>query len=80
MTTTSLSKPRASGVAQSLARTILFVLRARAFFVLIALVILFASLAPSFLTANNLAILSKHVAISAILAIGMTFRYSHGWH
>ena len=73
MTTTSLSHPRTSGIAQSLARTILFVLRARAFFVLIALVILFASLAPSFLTANNLAILSKHVAISAILAIGMTF-------
>ena len=55
-----------------LARTILFVLRARAFFVLIALVILFLSGAV-LLTANNLAILSKHVAISAILAIGMTF-------
>ena len=40
---------------------------------LIALLILFSSLAPSFLTANNLAILAKHVAISAILAIGMTF-------
>jgi erythritol transport system permease protein len=42
-------------------------------FVLVALLILFSALAPSFLTANNFAILSKHVAISAILAIGMTF-------
>ena len=40
---------------------------------LLALLVLFSILAPSFLTANNLAILSKHVAISAILAIGMTF-------
>jgi erythritol transport system permease protein len=48
-------------------------LRARAFFVLIALLVLFSALAPSFLTANNLAILTKHVAISAILALGMTF-------
>jgi erythritol transport system permease protein len=30
-------------------------------------------LAPSFFTANNLAILAKHIAIAAILAIGMTF-------
>jgi erythritol transport system permease protein len=38
-----------------------------------ALIMLFSLLAPSFLTANNLAIVAKHVAISAILAIGMTF-------
>jgi len=54
-------------------RTILFVLRARAVFVLIALLVFFSAMAPSFLTTNNFAILSKHVAISAILAIGMTF-------
>jgi erythritol transport system permease protein len=73
MKKTRLSRSGTKSVAQSSARAILFVLHARAFFVLIALVILFASLAPSFLTTNNLAILSKHVAISAILAIGMTF-------
>jgi len=55
------------------ARTILFLLRARAVLVLIALVTLFSILAPSFFTTNNLTILAKHVAISAILAIGMTF-------
>src|SRR6476661_2693871 len=53
--------------------TLFLLLRARAFFVLIALLVLFSALAPSFLTANNLAILTKHVAMSAILAIGMTF-------
>jgi erythritol transport system permease protein len=65
--------PTSGSFAGFSARAILFVLRARAFFVLVALLILFSSMAPSFLTANNLAILSKHVAISAILAIGMTF-------
>ena len=54
-------------------RTVLFVLKARAVVVLVVLVLLFSYLAPSFFTANNLAILTKHVAISAILAIGMTF-------
>ena len=73
MTSASASIRRASRAVRTSARTILFLLRVRAWFVLIALVILFASLAPSFLTANNLAILTKHVAISAILAIGMTF-------
>jgi len=55
------------------ARAVLFLLKARAMLVLIALLILFSALAPSFFTANNLAILAKHVSISAILAIGMTF-------
>jgi erythritol transport system permease protein len=54
-------------------RVVLFLLRARAVLVLVALLVLFSALAPSFLTANNLSILAKHVAISAILAIGMTF-------
>lgn len=40
---------------------------------LVALVILFSILAPSFLTANNLSILTRHVAINALLAIGTTF-------
>ena len=49
------------------------VLRMRALLVLIALLILFGAMSPAFLTANNLTILLKHVAISAILALGMTF-------
>lgn len=73
MTPISLSRHRSGRLATSSVRAFLFVLRARAVFVLIALLVLFSALAPSFLTTNNLAILSKHVAISAILAIGMTF-------
>ncbi len=75
---TSRTTPNSLGaspnrLASIAVRTLLFVLRARAIFVLLALLVLFSALAPSFLTANNFAILSKHVAISAILAIGMTF-------
>jgi erythritol transport system permease protein len=55
------------------ARIALILLRARAILVLLLLVVLFSILAPSFLTGANLSILSKHVAISAILAMGMTF-------
>src|SRR6202012_2075258 len=45
----------------------------RAVFVLVILLATFSMMAPSFLTANNLSILAKHVSISAILAVGMTF-------
>jgi erythritol transport system permease protein len=48
-------------------------LRARAVLVLASLLVLFSVLAPEFLTANNLSILAKHVAITALLAVGMTF-------
>ena len=60
-------------MARSSARVALLLLRARAVLVLVALLILFSAMAPEFLTANNLSILAKHVAISALLAIGMTF-------
>lgn len=45
----------------------------RALLALAGLVILFSILAPSFFTANNFSILTRHVAINALLAIGMTF-------
>jgi erythritol transport system permease protein len=47
--------------------------RLRALVALAALVLVFSVLSPSFLTSGNLVILSKHVALNAILAIGMTF-------
>ena len=47
--------------------------RLRALIVLFALVGAFAALSPAFLTPSNLTILVKHVAINAILAVGMTF-------
>jgi erythritol transport system permease protein len=47
--------------------------RVRALVVLVVLVAAFSALSPAFLTAGNLTILVKHVAINAILAVGMTF-------
>lgn len=47
--------------------------RLRAVLVLAALLAVFSSLSPAFLTTANLTILVKHVAINAILAVGMTF-------
>jgi erythritol transport system permease protein len=73
MTSTSANHRNTHRALSSAARSILFLLKARAVVVLVALVILFSALAPSFLTTNNLTILTKHVAIAAILAIGMTF-------
>lgn len=52
----------------------LLLLQLRAFLALIVLVVTFAILMPnSFLHVNNLVILTKQVAINAILGIGMTF-------
>jgi erythritol transport system permease protein len=45
----------------------------RALLALVVLLALFSILSPAFLTAANLTILLKHVAINAIMAIGMTF-------
>jgi len=39
----------------------------------VALIITFSILSPAFLTPDNLTILLKHVAINAIMAIGMTY-------
>lgn len=50
-----------------------FILRGRAFIALILVLIVFTILAPQFLSAENIVIMSKHVAINALLAIGMTF-------
>jgi erythritol transport system permease protein len=51
--------------------TLLF--RLRALLALFVLLAVFSFLSPAFLTSSNLIILLKHVAINAILAIGMTF-------
>jgi erythritol transport system permease protein len=73
MTTVAQTLSRSDRLASSSARMLLLLLRARAALVLVLLVITFSVLTPVFFTTNNLAILSKHVAISALLAIGMTF-------
>lgn len=48
-------------------------LRGRAFIALILVVAVFTFIAPNFLGAANIEIMAKHVAINAILGIGMTF-------
>jgi len=54
--------------------TLQFLLRGRAFIALILVVVYFTlTLWPQFLSAENVAIVSKHVAQNAVLAIGMTF-------
>ena len=51
----------------------LLVLKLRTFIALILVVLFFSALAPNFLSLGNVIIMSKHVAINAFLAIGMTF-------
>ena len=62
-----------NGNRSRFAAVALLLLKLRAVLVLLILLVAFSILTPSFLTANNLSILAKHVSINAILAIGMTF-------
>lgn len=48
-------------------------LRGRAFIALIVLVIVFSVLNDTFLTPANMVLMTKHVALNAILGIGMTY-------
>src|SRR6185437_15030408 len=48
-------------------------MRLRTFIALFAVVLYFSFAAPNFLTAENIVLMSKHVALNALLAIGMTF-------
>lgn len=66
----SEAAPRVLFRRQGLAATLY---RLRAVLALIVLSAVFAVLSPAFLTTGNLVILAKHVAINALLAIGMTF-------
>ena len=46
-------------------------LQGRAFFALIAIIAVFSALSPNYFTVNNFLIMSSHVAIYGLLAIGM---------
>lgn len=63
----------AGRIAGTSTRIALLLLRARTVLVLVLLLVLFSVLAPEFFTSNNLSILTKHVAITALLGVGMTF-------
>jgi erythritol transport system permease protein len=62
----STSRSAAGGLKTAL-------LHGRAYVALVVLMVAFALLSPVFLTTGNLIILTKQVAINAILGIGMTF-------
>ncbi len=51
----------------------LHLMKLRTFIALFAVLIVFSAIAPNFLSAANLILMSKHVALNAFLAIGMTF-------
>lgn len=57
----------------ALARAALLLLRGRTLVVLVLLVIFFSAISGEYLTQSNLILMTKHVAINAILAIGVTF-------
>ncbi|SFS68293.1 erythritol transport system permease protein [Sulfitobacter marinus] len=52
---------------------LLLLLKARTFIALILVFVFFALHAPNFMSTANMVIMSKHVALNAFLAIGMTF-------
>jgi erythritol transport system permease protein len=69
----SSTEPRGSAGAAGPRSVGALLMRLRALIALVALIVVFAILSPEFLTTANMTILVKHVAINAILAIGMTF-------
>ena len=63
----------APAAASSSSSGLLLLLRLRTFVALILVLGFFSVMAPNFLTAANAVIVTKHVALNAFLAIGMTF-------
>ncbi|MDB5474410.1 MAG: sugar transporter permease, partial [Devosia sp.] len=68
-TAVATAKPGSQGNASAL----LLLLKLRTFIALIVVTLFFALMAPNFVSLANAIIISKHVAINAILAIGMTY-------
>jgi erythritol transport system permease protein len=52
---------------------LLTLMKARTFIALIAVILFFSFAVPTFLSTANLILMSKHVALNAFLAMGMTF-------
>ncbi|MEG7459545.1 ABC transporter permease [Serratia marcescens] len=53
-------------------RLYMYLLQARTFIALLLVVLFFSSMVPNFLTVSNLLIMKQHVAITGLLAVGMT--------
>jgi erythritol transport system permease protein len=71
--TTTPAPPQGGGGRRTVARAALLLLRGRTLVVLVLLVIFFSAVSSEYLTQSNLILMTKHVAINAILAIGVTF-------
>jgi len=69
----SSSAPSQAPAGSTLKSFAALLLKLRSLLALALLVIFFSSMTSSFLTANNLSILTKHVAITALLAVGTSF-------
>ncbi len=67
-TSTAAPSAKAGSEGFDLARLLL---EGRAFFALVAIIIVFSILSPFYFTVNNFLIMSSHVAIFGLLAIGM---------
>ena len=70
MTSTHESTGAKSGSGRN---WLLLLLKARTFVALLLVLAFFSVMAPNFLSTANAILVSKHVAINAFLAIGMTF-------
>lgn len=68
MSDTPKAQPHRAKGGLSIGRLLL---EGRAFFALIAIIVVFSLLSPNYLTVSNFLIMSSHVAIYGILAIGM---------
>ncbi|RVD18791.1 MAG: ABC transporter permease [Mesorhizobium sp.] len=64
---------KAAAPSTSSGSVLLTVMKLRTFIALIAVLIFFSIAAPNFLSTANLILMSKHVALNAFLAMGMTF-------
>lgn len=70
MTTATTTTPAAGANSGSLLLTLM---KLRTFIALFAVIAFFSAFAPNFLSAANIILMSKHVALNAFLAMGMTF-------
>jgi len=62
-----------SGASMDSGSLLLTLMKARTFIALIAVILFFSLTVPTFLSTANLILMSKHVALNAFLAMGMTF-------
>ena len=64
---------KAAAPSASSGSALLTLMKLRTFIALIAVLVFFSIAAPNFLSTANLILMSKHVALNAFLAMGMTF-------